>query len=141
MREIITDQYAASRFCRFFARRSSILSELLNHRTVIMTMLFKYKFPTALLFVLACLSFLPAGASAQTANIQSRITQQVNDSQRTVLRGNTHPLARPQYDHGSAPASMELNRMMLVLKRSPAQETALQSLLAEQQDKSSPNYH
>ena len=104
-------------------------------------MLFKYKFPTALLFVLACLSFLPAGASAQTANIQSRITQQVNDSQRTVLRGNTHPLARPQYDHGSAPACMELNRMMLVLKRSPAQETALQSLLAEQQDKSSPNYH
>jgi subtilase family serine protease len=31
--------------------------------------------------------------------------------------------------------------MMLVLQRSPEQETALTALLNQQQDKSSPNYH
>ena len=31
--------------------------------------------------------------------------------------------------------------MLLVLKRSPEQQAALEKLLAEQQDKSSPNYH
>src|SRR5271163_3936757 len=96
---------------------------------------------SAVLAAVVCgVLLFPAGsASAQTANIQSRVTQQVNDSQRIVLRGNTHPLARPQYDHGSAPSSMPLDRMMLVLKRSPAQEAALEALLAGQQEKSSPD--
>ena len=34
-----------------------------------------------------------------------------------------------------------MERMLLVLKRSPEQESALQKLLDDQQDKSSPNYH
>ncbi len=106
-----------------------------------MTMPFKYKSSVLSLLVFACISLLPAGVFAQTVNIQSRVTQPVNESQRTVLRGNIHPLARAQYDHGVAPASMELNGMMLVLRRSPAQETALETLLAQQQDKTSPNYH
>ncbi len=36
---------------------------------------------------------------------------------------------------------MPLERMLLVLKRSPEQDAALLTLLDEQQDKSSPNYH
>jgi hypothetical protein len=59
----------------------------------------------------------------------------------TTLRGNTHPLARPEYDQGAAPDSLPTERILLVLKRSPAQETALRKLLDEQQIKSSPNYH
>src|SRR5580704_19537916 len=58
-----------------------------------------------------------------------------------VLQGNTHPLARPQYDQGAAPPDLPMNRMLLVLKRSPDQEAALQALLDQQQDNSSPNYH
>jgi hypothetical protein len=57
------------------------------------------------------------------------------------LRGNTHPLARAAFDRGIAPASMPLERMLLVLKRSPDQEADLTHLLDEQQDKGSPNYH
>ncbi|HET7209431.1 MAG TPA: protease pro-enzyme activation domain-containing protein [Terriglobales bacterium] len=72
---------------------------------------------------------------------QPRILQPVDESQRTVLKGNTHPLARPQFDLGSAPADLPMQRMLLVLKRSPEQEAALRQLLDEQQDKSSPNYH
>jgi subtilase family serine protease len=91
--------------------------------------------------VCGLLLFPAARTSAQTSNVVSRIVQPVNDSQRTVLRGNTHPLARPEFDRGAAPSTLALDRMLLVLKRSPAQEAALARLLAEQQDRSSPNYH
>jgi hypothetical protein len=58
-----------------------------------------------------------------------------------TLRGNTHPLARPEFDQGAAPDSLPAERILLVLRRSPEQETALRKLLDEQQIKSSPNYH
>src|SRR5215469_5251015 len=74
-------------------------------------------------------------------SVVPRIREAVDESQRLVLKGNTHPLARPQYDRGAAPPDLPLNRMLLVLKRGPEQEWALRQLLDEQQDKSSPNYH
>ncbi len=58
-----------------------------------------------------------------------------------MLHGNTYPLARPQFDFGTAPATLPMQRMLLVLKRSPQQEHALRTLLDNQQDKYSPNYH
>ncbi len=69
------------------------------------------------------------------------ITQPVDEAQLTVLKGNTHILARPQFDLGTAPATLPMQRMLLVLKRSPEQESALRQLLDDQQDKHSPNYH
>jgi subtilase family serine protease len=51
-----------------------------------------------------------------------------------------HPWARAQFDRGPAPANLS-GRMLLVLKRSAQQESALQTLLAAQQDPKSPNYH
>ena len=69
------------------------------------------------------------------------ITQTVDESRLTTLTGNTHPLARPENDLGTAPASLPMARMLLVLKRSVEQETALRKLLDDQQDKASPNYH
>jgi subtilase family serine protease len=65
----------------------------------------------------------------------------VDESQLTVLKGNTYPLARPEFDLGTAPASLPMERMLLVLKRSPEQEFALRKLLDDQQDKASPSYH
>jgi hypothetical protein len=83
-------------------------------------------------------------SSAQQASLAAPrplITRPVNEQQLTVLKGNTHPLARPQFDLGTAPASLPMQRMLLVLKRSPEQESALRQLLDNQQDKSSPAYH
>ncbi len=77
----------------------------------------------------------------QSAVVRPLITQAVDDAQRTVLGGNKHPLARAQYDKGAAPGGMPMQRMELVLKRSAAQESALETLLESQQDKSSPNFH
>ncbi len=78
--------------------------------------------------------------AAQTHGIQ-RITQKIDEKNLVTLKGNTHPLAQSRYDQGAAPDSLPLNRMMLVLQRSSSQETALQQLIDQQQDKSSANYH
>jgi hypothetical protein len=94
------------------------------------------------------LSVLPFGsiASAEEApteagTVQPRIVQPVDENQLMVLKGNTHRLARAQFDRGVAPADLPMERMLLVLKRSPEQEYALRTLLDDQQDKASPNYH
>ena len=93
---------------------------------------------TILVFSLFC----AIQAGAQSLNTTPpRITQPIDETNLVVLRGNTHPLALPQYDQGAAPASLPLQRMFLVLQRSPQQEAALDQLLEQQQDNSSANYH
>ncbi len=79
--------------------------------------------------------------AAQQTSVKARITQAVNETNLTVLKGNTHPLARPEFERGPAPVDLPLNRMLLVLRRSPEQETALRSLLEGLQDRSSLRYH
>lgn len=93
--------------------------------------------------VLPVLTFAQASnaVSSQAAIVPSRITQPINEAQLTLLKGNTHPLARTEFDRGAASPGMTLHRMLLSLKRSPDQESALQQFLVDLQDKSSPNYH
>jgi hypothetical protein len=81
-------------------------------------------------------------AASGTPTIQQPlIMQPVNEVQLTVLKGNTHPLARREFDLGSAPATLPMQRMLMVLKRNPQQKSALQKLLDDQQDKHSSSYH
>ncbi|MGD0990203.1 MAG: protease pro-enzyme activation domain-containing protein [Candidatus Sulfotelmatobacter sp.] len=80
-------------------------------------------------------------ASGVTAAPHSLIVEAIDEAQLTVLKGNTPPLARPQFDLGTAPATLPMLRMQLVLKRSSDQEYALRKLLDDQQDKHSPSYH
>ena len=80
-------------------------------------------------------------AIAQNLNPAPLITQPVSDSGLVHLKGNVHPLARPEFDQGVAPSSLALERMLLVMKRSLAQQSALSRFVESQQDKSSPNYH
>src|SRR5450755_776493 len=89
----------------------------------------------------ALLSIPALQVSAQNTFMQSRITQAVDESQLTVLKHNTYPLARAEFDRGPAPASLPMENMLLVLKRSPEQGAALDKLMSEQLDKSSPNFH
>src|SRR5690348_7728652 len=88
-----------------------------------------------------CLFFIPIAAWPQTSSPQSRVVEPVNEGALVTLRGNTHPLAQPRFDQGAAPPDLPMARMLLVLKRSDAQEAALQKLLDDQQDQNSPSYH
>jgi hypothetical protein len=92
--------------------------------------------------VFACLIFCSLNVAAQTAAVRpARVTQPVDDSNLVMLHGNTHPLARAKYDQGPASDSLPMNRMLMVLQRSPDQQVALKALMDGQQSKSSANYH
>ncbi len=96
----------------------------------------------AVLLSALCLFFAQlALAQSQAPPIAPRITQPVDDTKLVTLTGNVHHMAQPKFDQGAAPDSLPLKRMMIVLKRSPQQESALHTLLDEQQDSSSPNFH
>jgi hypothetical protein len=86
-------------------------------------------------------SLLAVHASAQTANAPRRITQPIDDKNLTVLKGNTHPMARQQFDRGAAPSGLAMDRMLLVLKHTDAQEKAVKDLIAGQQVQGSPQFH
>ena len=58
----------------------------------------------------------------------------VDESRMVTLRGNVHPLARPEFDQGLANPATRLDRMLLVLNSSPTQHADLDALLAAQQD-------
>jgi subtilase family serine protease len=85
----------------------------------------------------------PVSAAALSLTHSStplRIIRAIDDSSLVTLRGNTHPLARPEFDLGPAPVSMPANRLLLVLARSAQQEADLQTWLQSVQDVNSPNY-
>lgn len=80
-------------------------------------------------------------AFAQKAAVPSRVLTEVDDRVTATLKGNVHPLTRVHADIGAVPDSQPMQRMLLLLQRSTAQEIALQQLLDAQQTKDSANFH
>ncbi len=99
----------------------------------------KHAFLIALLTV-ALLAAIPKHVAAQASTALARITTRVDDSVVTTLHGNTHPLARPANDRGAVADSLPMHRMLLLLQRGPDQESALRTLIDQQQSSTSPNY-
>jgi hypothetical protein len=93
---------------------------------------------TPILFLCVALLLIATPAFPQAA---ARVTVPIDNSRRILLTGNVHPLARAEFDRGAAAPSQPMTRILLLLKRSDAQETALQTLLEQQHDKSSASYH
>jgi hypothetical protein len=88
--------------------------------------------------LLACLVIASPLLAQQTPAL---VTQSVDNSARTTLPGNVHPMARAEFDQGEAPPDLPFNRMLLVLKRSDQQEITLRRLIENQQYKKSSSYH
>ena len=84
---------------------------------------------------------LPAQQGNPAPPAPSLVIASVDDGVRTTLSGNVHPLAQRAFDQGEAHSDLSLDRMLIVLKRSPQQEAALQRLLEDQQDIHSTAYH
>ena len=78
---------------------------------------------------------------AQTVHPVDRV-RVVPDNTRTVkLRGNTSPLARPEFDAGAAAPEHRMDKIILALDTSEEQQQALAGFTAAQQDPASPEYH
>ena len=80
-------------------------------------------------------------AQAQSQSIQRLVTQEVDESRRVTMHGNVHPFARSEFDRGTLNDSQPINRIYMLLSRSAEQQTALDKLMLEQMDSTSPNFH
>jgi Pro-kumamolisin, activation domain/Bacterial Ig-like domain (group 3) len=89
---------------------------------------------------LALILTLCAFGPAQTAPA-SRITQPINDAVRVPLKGNVHPLAQARFDLGTVSDSFPASRMLLLLRRSPEREAALQQFLEDAHRPGSAIFH
>ena len=110
-----------------------------------------HKFGRGVLASLSLLALSGVAAAGQTpasqanaeqkSRVAARVVDTVDDSNRTVLRGNVHPMARAEFDRGAMADAQPVTRMVMVLQRSAEQEAALRQLMEEQQSKNSPNFH
>jgi hypothetical protein len=99
----------------------------------------KPNFCNAILPVVVLLVSL--GAVRPATAQEARLTQPVNDHALVTLRGTVHPMAKAANDRGAASPDMQLDRLQLVLKRSPQQEAALQQLLSDMHTPGTANFH
>src|SRR5262249_38238174 len=87
---------------------------------------------------------IPGSLRLQSQPLQrrpSRITQRIDDKSVVRVLNSTHGAIRRAFDRGRIATNPPMNRAILALKSSPEQEKALEQLLADQQDPSSPRYH
>ncbi|MCU1313040.1 MAG: hypothetical protein JWM54_797, partial [Acidobacteriaceae bacterium] len=95
--------------------------------------------------VASCLGLIglpPSGLlAASTEAPAQQITQLVDSRQRIALKGNLRPLPRQARDLGEAAAATPASRLLLLLKRSPAQQVDLEQFLADVHSPGTPRYH
>jgi hypothetical protein len=96
---------------------------------------------SAIILCLGAALFAARPAAAQKSQAASRVVEAVDETRTVRTPGNVHPFARAEFDRGAVAASQPMTRMLLLLQRSPEQETALQQLMDAQQTKGSANFH
>jgi len=75
------------------------------------------------------------------SKVRNRITRAIDERETVLLHGNVRPQLQAAADQGRMDGGRILRGVSLVFKRSPERDAALEKLLEEQQDSSSPNYH
>ena len=97
---------------------------------------------TFLLFVAAFVVFAMASQGfAQKFTAQNRIARPIIDSDVVTLLGNVHREARAENDRGVIDSETRLERMVLVLQPSAAQQSELDALTEAQQEPGAGMYH
>ena len=71
----------------------------------------------------------------------TRITGKIDGARRVTLPASLHRKAQVQNDQGPVEPSTRLSYLTAVVAPTPEQQISLEELLADQQDRSSPNYH
>ena len=80
-------------------------------------------------------------AGVTSAAQPDRILRRVDAHRTRVISGSIHPSARAGIDRGAIDPATRLNTVTVFFKPSASQQAALDSLLADQQNPSSPLYH
>src|SRR5271170_772835 len=88
-----------------------------------------------------CLLPVSARAIAGGPSATAQITDQINDNDVVTVPGNVRPEATARNDRGRVPDDFPLDHLLLQLRRSPLREHALEQLLDQLEDPTSPYYH
>ncbi len=91
--------------------------------------------------VLAWVGFAQTPSAARPAVPTPQITRPIDESNLVPLTGAVSSLVASSQDLGLAPDTLPMGRMILVLKMTSAQKTALDKLVNDQQNSKSPSYH
>jgi subtilase family serine protease len=86
------------------------------------------------------ISLLPA-AQAQSTSARSTVTTPVSDNKMITLVGNVRPEANVLNDRGAVDGSMQLDHMLLQLKRPAEREAALTAKIESMHTPGSPDFH
>jgi subtilase family serine protease len=78
---------------------------------------------------------------SQTPNREALIREKPDETKLVTLSGNTRPEANAENDQGEVSDSLAMNHMMLQLKRSPQQESAVEQFIDSLHNPKSPNFH
>ena len=73
--------------------------------------------------------------------VQDRISGELNGGPSYALTRNVNHQAQPRFDQGPADLATRFQSVMLLTSPTASQEKQLTQLLAQQQDRKSPNYH
>jgi pseudomonalisin len=65
----------------------------------------------------------------------------INEADRVTRHGNVHPLARAEFDRGSADLTLPMENMILLLSPRASAKAELDTLLTDLQNPKSPNFH
>ena len=79
-------------------------------------------------------------SSLSYAATSDRIVGTIDSTNMVEVRGHVAPIARPEFDQGPVEPSRTM-RVTALFMPTPQQQQALTKLLAEQQDRNSPNFH
>jgi pseudomonalisin len=94
-----------------------------------------------LFVLLAGLFAATAVLAAVDVNNGNRHRRNVDDNDTIEVRGNTHPLARPENDQGPTDANLRYEKMILVLNPRSGTRERPDQLIAQLHDPKSPLYH
>jgi subtilase family serine protease len=99
--------------------------------------------PRATLAAICALTLLTCVRAAFSAGAQAAplITAAINENELVTLSGNTRAEATAANDRGPVAPDFAMGHILLQLRRSPAQEQALEKFLDQLEDPKSANYH
>ena len=86
-------------------------------------------------------SFAHGQSANEVPRTPSRVVAPISETKLVQLRGNINPAARPEFDRGPVDLQLPMERMLLILRRSPEQEISLEKFMARQLDPQSPEFH
>lgn len=95
----------------------------------------------AILLSLAICGTAVAQRASGSAQVQDRISASISESSIVPIAGSLHPQIASQLDLGPVTSDTPLQRVTLVFKLSASQQQDLDTLLQQQQDPRSPNFH